>query len=452
MAPPTKDTEPALPMEPSTLSDVSMAFASPPSTQSNPHVSFILNLPSEILLNIISLCEDGDLSKLRMVNKSLCNHATETFASVRFAHLRHHLTEKSLEDLISITSNDTFATHVKSIELSTARSTRTPPWSYQELSEFSLKMNEKGDYLRSGSHIRLLSQAMLNLKRHNRLEVVLGVFDSSRNTSVIQKINSPQGHGYLDAFGGRSHTGIAPQSTMYAIAQAAKNANYPLSRLSMYARDCSHTIRDLLLSDRARVLYVDDYDPEDDESYRVKSNRVESGLSLTIARHTRDSREPIMTTQVSTHSHSRLATEGKTMYLNPRQQRFHIARCLEGLNHLANGTSYHEVVLKNLALYWDGVDEILSWKFDETLELLELSEIVIGDDDLYLDTGEGHNAKKFLERFRDQGTKIKSLKISNFIATRDGDKLELAGEEVVAQGREEVQSTFNDMIARIENW
>ncbi|KAG9530517.1 hypothetical protein KCU93_g2683, partial [Aureobasidium melanogenum] len=127
MAAPTKNTEPALPMETSTSSDVSMAFTSPPSTKSNPHVSFMLRLPSEILLIIINLCEDGVLSKLRVVNKSLCNHATETFASVRFAHLRHHLTEKSLEDLISITSNDTFATHIKSIELSTARSTRTPP-------------------------------------------------------------------------------------------------------------------------------------------------------------------------------------------------------------------------------------------------------------------------------------------------------------------------------------
>lgn len=444
------EERPASPVGPSSIAD------SARSTTVKPFTKSFDDLSPELMQMIVDACEDGDLANLRLVSKFLALHVWRTFSTTKFKHLRHHLTKQSLGDLINIVKHNSFGPTIKSIEFSTARTEDFPYHSIQDHSEFKLSINQKGnDFLRSGEHIEMLTEVFKHLKRHDRLDVVIGLFDCSTIASTKlkpQKYIIPwiRGHGYLDAFGEEGPRGTDPQSTMFAISRSAIASKYSLRHLSMRVPVDSHTVLDLTQSDRSRVLYN-----EDASEFNNWTDSLKSGLSLRIDFFDMDPARLALTVEVDTNINTRvkLRLEGKTVNENFRIQARIIRHCLVRLPYLANGTESREVIIKGLTLDWWGVEKF-QFDLDSTVELLELSEMIIGDPNP--EENEEHPALDFFRILISNATKLTTLKISylKIVKWAGGEKqtLDLAVEEVVAQGHDQVRNTYNSLMSQIENW
>lgn len=111
-------------MIPTLEKDLAGKMAAPTGTQKlTAHANIasptFLDLPLEVLYMIVALLEEEQLPSLRVISRNASNRLSDIFAKVHFAHIRHHLTKPSLEDLIGIANHATFSKYVKSIEFST---------------------------------------------------------------------------------------------------------------------------------------------------------------------------------------------------------------------------------------------------------------------------------------------------------------------------------------------
>ncbi|KAG9816523.1 hypothetical protein KCU98_g5424, partial [Aureobasidium melanogenum] len=75
----------------------------------------LVDLPTEILVEIFGHLPDKDLSTVRLVCKELCDAATPRFATVNFTERTHDVSPYSINALIKITEHPCFGNYVKDL-------------------------------------------------------------------------------------------------------------------------------------------------------------------------------------------------------------------------------------------------------------------------------------------------------------------------------------------------
>ncbi|KAH0020210.1 hypothetical protein KCU78_g6539, partial [Aureobasidium melanogenum] len=81
----------------------------------------LVDLPTEVLVEIFDHLPDKDLSTVRLVCKKLCDAATPRFAKVYFTERFHVVSPYSIDALIKITEHPIFGDFVKTVAICGAR-------------------------------------------------------------------------------------------------------------------------------------------------------------------------------------------------------------------------------------------------------------------------------------------------------------------------------------------
>ncbi|KAG9530523.1 hypothetical protein KCU93_g2685, partial [Aureobasidium melanogenum] len=415
----------------------------PPSTIADTTKSIayrsLTNLPLELLLIIVNHCKDGDLGTLRAVCKSLCASLTPTFAQLKFADLRHHLTEESLQDLNSITSHATFGPCVKSIAFSTARLELN--WYGPDRSQQGVLAKKIEKWHQTGEHVNMLANSLGHLKQHGRLDVFLGVFDCLADPDGLSGSTIPwiRGHGYAKIFD-RVPRVCDGRGTMLAISQAAKRSEYPLRRFSMLVPTHSHAFNEAVQRDKAQIFFADG------------STHLKTDLSLKIVMYEFISALPLLTSEIKTGTINHLSLTGILLPLDEWRGRCEfIESAICNLCHFSKNTAWQAIVIKNLTFQYFAADLLLEWLFHQNLEYLELSKIIL--DDAYGDSQDGNLAANFLNHFK-MHCNVKNLKVSSLTwvhkrGSEESRHLKLAEQQIVAEGQRQVQKVFDDLIAQV---
>ncbi|KAG9520827.1 hypothetical protein KCV07_g4023, partial [Aureobasidium melanogenum] len=420
-------------------------------------VTTFLDLPQEILHMITTLLDEEQLPVLRLVSKQACYRLSDLFAKVHFAHLRHHLTETSLYDLIQITKHDMFSTCVKSIEFSTARTKYPSQGSPNPL------LGEDSEFRRAGHHITMLVTVLENLSHRGNHKVSLGVFDSfwySRG-GILRPIDTASdysgtlGHGYTKSYGLKNVlTHANPHGTMFSISEATKISGYSLQRLSMTTTLRSRT-QDNLIRDSFNVLLIKG-------SNQFKSNLTFKYVVIgTFTTYRLSMQNPCLTIEVQTGLSSHLSLQGQNCASDLRNSRrvTNVGAFLRDLPLAFTDTNYQKVTLRDLQIRRECVTWLSSRTTQQPFEDLELFNMVVGvnnDADVHEPL-----AVTFLKHFKTSYS-IKVLRISNFVvvpdivaARQNGSEtqpLRLAAEEIVAKGYNQVQGILDNLIAQIFSW
>lgn len=324
---------------------------------------------------IVALLNKEQLPALRRLCKKAPNRLSDIFAKVHFAHIRHHLTKQSLEDLISITNHATFGKHVKSIKLSTMH-IKIPSGEFGLPDSLSESHDEAIKFRKSGKSVAMLTSALGNLQLHGNHKVSLGVFDNhrSRNYFALDPCTHAEslGHGYIKSYGpGEVLTDVDPCETMFAISEAAKNTRYSLQRLSITTNINTPTSNNLFIHDDAKVLL------------REGSNQFKSNLTLKhVVSDMFESRSKslyveaaCLTVEVKTGESSHLSLQGQVIKLD--QWKFARVRrtgeSLLGLPSVFFDTRYETLTLKDLQLSSRGMTSLCSKTLQKTFKCLEIS-------------------------------------------------------------------------------
>lgn len=445
MTPPTK--MPKLTKHVDISSSINSVIVKPATT--------FLDLPQEVLDMIATLLKDEQLPALRLTSKQACYSFSHIFAKVHFAHLHHHLTGSSLYDLFQITKHAMFSKYVKSVEFSTARPEFPIPRPPSESS--NILEQEASGFPCYGSNTDKLVAAIENLKHHGNRKVSLGVFDSlcRRKNDLVRAIgdsptwHSTLGHGYVKSYGAETVlVGAAPYRTMSVISRAAKISGYSLEHLSITTTNRSLTKTKLITRDLTRLL-------------KTKANQFKSELTfkyvvvkMVKTKKHHDIQRNCLTVEVQTDASSHLLLQGRPCRLDRRISRTRIERCslsLDALPAVFTETKYRNLTLKDLQLDCDGLRWLDQRTDQQTFECLNISNIATWMDGEHADRE--YSTLTFLNHFK-TNYKIKKLMFMNFYvhASFGITPLRLAAEEVVAEGYDQVQSVFDDLIAQTMVW
>lgn len=362
------------------------------------------SMPPEILREIAKLLDKDGMPKFRLLTKKTWAHTLDVFAETNFAHLRHHFTEASLQDLVYITQDDIFATHIRSIEFSTARINNPRRWIGWPKS--NPLHDEDIDFRRSGRQVAMLTTVLENLKRRKNHEVSLGVFDSICYHTIDKTLPQERivpsifGHGYQKSYGVEAVPLKAdPYGTMFAISQAAKNADYSLQHLTVTTPYNSPTQTELLETDDSQVLFVKD------------SNRFKPDLTFTntvIGAYENSHR---LTVKVQTGAINHLSLQGRAwsrVYLIHDRAKS-TKQYLKPLSRLFTGTEFQKLTFKDMQFEYSGLASMHAKIMQQTFEDLELLDVAVN---LENDVGLIEPlAVTFLKHYK-RRYNIKSLKIS----------------------------------------
>ncbi|KAH0025642.1 hypothetical protein KCU78_g4658, partial [Aureobasidium melanogenum] len=424
-----------------------------------PAITF-LDLPPEILHMITALLDEEQLPVLRLVSKQACSCLSDIFAKVHFAHLRHHLTEPSLHDLVQITSHAMFSTYVKSIEFSTARTKEPSPESSDPL------LGEDSEFRRAGNHVTMLVTVLENLSQHGNRKVSLGIFDSFYYHMVdgaptiynIETRSTLLGHGYIKSYGVENVlTSANPRGTMFAISQAAKVTGYSLQRLSLTTVAHPQTQTDLMIlitDDQANAFLIEG------------SNQFKSNLMLryvVVDMFESDPRyieAPRLTVEIQTGASSHLSLQGQTIALDEWVfgRAVCTGSCLNDLPSVFFDNRYQTVTLEDLHLKSQDLTSLCSKTMQRTVECLEISNMDVWVCEDLNDLGRTTFLNHFKRRSNIKNFRISNLTVNtNYYVIHSGDRklpqpLILAAGEIVAEGHDQVQNVFDDLIAQILTW
>ncbi|KAH0354451.1 hypothetical protein KCU81_g1514, partial [Aureobasidium melanogenum] len=416
-----------------------------------------LNLPPEILRMVAALLDKEQLPSFRLISKQIWYHCSDIFAKVHFAHLHHHLMKPSLEDLILITRNPMFSTCIKSIQFSTARN------GIQSQESQSLLDEQNSEFCWAGHHITMLTTALVNLQSHGNHKVSLGVFDSlcEDTTDLLRAFNnvSPRliilGHGYVKAYGVENVPAAAdPKGTMLAVSEAAILSGYSLNRLSLTTADHSSSQTVLIKEDHACVLHVKGAScfKSDLTLKHVVKDVVRTKSHLPVKVH-------CLSVEVQTGTVSHLSLQGQASEIDDRKlyrAALRLGDLLRQLPPVFIKTEYRKLTLKDMLLIHQGLRILCLRTMKQNFECLEIRNVNvwIGRDVNDLRA----SAFTFLNHFK-KSFDIRHLKISNLIvhggfriSHQYPQPLTLASEEIIAEGYDQVQGAFDDLIAQTLAW
>ncbi|KAK6008258.1 hypothetical protein QM012_000161 [Aureobasidium pullulans] len=427
-------------------------------TKSSKGAITLLDLPKEILDMIANLLSERQLPELRLISKHAWLCLSDNFAKVKFAHLRHHFTEPSLQDLVHITSHPTFSKCVKSIEFSTARTKNPSNWRIVPGIPNPLP-GEDCEFRQNGTHINMLVTVLENLKHNANHKVSLGVFDSfnhrmlseSKQTEHVLTLSKLLGHGYVKSYGEKNVlTGTNPYGTMFAVSRATEISGYSLQRISITSTVSSRTESALTRDRQSNVLLqrgTNQFKPNLTFKLVLVSPSIMGHYSM---------QNPYLALEVQTSASSHLSLESQNSApeFGPFQEFTDVGYYLSGLSLAFTETKYQKFTLKNLQIRLPAVTWLSSRMMKQPFEDLDFSGVILGVK--YDANSHKSLAITFLNHFKENHN-IKTLRIANLVlvmdtlAARENDyqSLRLGAREIVAEGRGQVQSVLKDLIAQI---
>ncbi|THW12558.1 hypothetical protein D6D23_07858 [Aureobasidium pullulans] len=404
--------------------------------------SLYFKLPIEIFVMIALLCDAEDLASLRLVCKHFCVYTTEKFGQIRLSSLRHHLTKPSLEDLIAITAHHCFGSHVKSIELATARLNYVSRWRvFQEEDD-----EEDGEFRASGEHIDMLTKALENLKTHGNQDVALGVFDQCTTTSYsndpdFEIIN--KGHGYKASYGSAILTSSDAYGTMQALAKATELSKFPFKHISIHLNPNSMTRRELIENNNSTM-------------FELSSDSFKPDLVINMVMHDPYTvKGQIFAIRFETGSNAQVLIEGSSWsdYKSKPYSDSHLYSCVMSVGGVLQHNKFKHLTIQNMTFELRQLMSFLAIIHGQEFQYLKISHLTIWDGDMNPDGGDLgiHLLHQFKRRLSIVTLDISNLNLINGEAA-DMKGRRFARERITAQGVDKVQQAFADLMSIVQSW
>ncbi|KAG9563793.1 hypothetical protein KCU71_g3363, partial [Aureobasidium melanogenum] len=130
----------------------------------------LVDLPTEVLLEIFKHVPDEDLLSARLVCKQLCDAATPRFAKVNFTERFHVVSPYSINALVDITEHPVFSKYVEVVAISSARRIVGPHGfriSRLCMVEEASPTTYDNAYVKTGRFARRMERVFGNLRSHS---------------------------------------------------------------------------------------------------------------------------------------------------------------------------------------------------------------------------------------------------------------------------------------------
>lgn len=139
----------------------------------------LVDLPTEVLVEIFNLVPDKDLLTARLICKKLCDAATPRFAMVNFTQSFHVVSPYSINALVDITEHPVFGKYVKTVGIYSARRTNILDGTFEgpgtnEQYDHDLFLNA---YVKTRRFARRMERVFRNIKSHSN-PVHIGIYDN----------------------------------------------------------------------------------------------------------------------------------------------------------------------------------------------------------------------------------------------------------------------------------
>lgn len=231
------------------------------SSITTPDKPYIEALPDEIFCMIAAACEAGDLSKLRLTNKTFCRISNKYFGEQCLASRRFIFTEHSLEGLIELTAHEIFGPCIRNLTFGTASLYSRSKHSRDSVDSYEHHYAKAQlDFLLADLHVKYLCRALRNLKKLGNMSVVLGIYDDILGEGDDYPDYTESLETYRPAYGSAASYGpYMPNhrdtaKSLRSIIRATELSSYPVTHLDF---DVSMLEMGLILKDeKLRPLLV----------------------------------------------------------------------------------------------------------------------------------------------------------------------------------------------------
>jgi hypothetical protein len=198
----------------------------------------LLELPTEVLVQICKVTEAQDLPILRQVCKRLSDVATPRFAMVNFTETVHVVSPYSIDTLVNITEHAVFGDYVQAVAICSARRTNmSGTIKPVNTNNQSLCLNA---YIKTRRFARRMERIFNNIKsRHG--SVTISIYDNpGREGFGVNPIIKFTPSMVMRCYGWTQLSGSDPTSITYRTAEtleetiyAARRARCPIKRLKI---------------------------------------------------------------------------------------------------------------------------------------------------------------------------------------------------------------------------
>ncbi|KAG9531194.1 hypothetical protein KCU93_g2002, partial [Aureobasidium melanogenum] len=160
----------------------------------------LVDLPTEVLVEIFDHLPNKDLSTVRLVCNELCNAVTPRFAKVYFTEGFHVVSPYSINALVDITEHPVLGGYVKTVAICAARRTNVETSSCFAIVDEADRDAYIDAYVKTGRFARRMERVFSNIRSCSG-HVVIKIFDepgvSSLDGRVIMESQRLRGcHGY----------------------------------------------------------------------------------------------------------------------------------------------------------------------------------------------------------------------------------------------------------------
>ncbi|KAG9951427.1 hypothetical protein KCU85_g2795, partial [Aureobasidium melanogenum] len=201
----------------------------------------LIDLPTEVLVEIFNHLPEKDISTVRLVCKKLCDAATPRFAKVNFTERIHVVSPYSIDKLVSIAEHPIYGQCVKVVSIASARrikKTEDPDW----LWAFTTNEKNRGlyfnAYVKTGRFSRRMERVSRNLRSRSgpiaiRICDNTGIGDSAEVGLFGHEVPK-RCCGWMQLYQSPStHIGYQTVETLEQTIYAARRARCPVNSLTI---------------------------------------------------------------------------------------------------------------------------------------------------------------------------------------------------------------------------
>ncbi|KAH0371417.1 hypothetical protein KCU65_g1982, partial [Aureobasidium melanogenum] len=195
----------------------------------------LVDLPTEVLVEIFDHVPGEDLSTVRLICKKLCDITTPRFATVNFTERSHVVSPYSIDALLKITEHPVFGECVKTVAICAARRTNVETCGRFAVVDETDRNAYLDAYVKTGRFTRRVERVFGNIRNRSGL-VAIDIYDDPSSDGRVMlggKCLVPlRCHGYSRLTESGSKT-IAYQmvKTLEHTIYAARRARCPVKRL-----------------------------------------------------------------------------------------------------------------------------------------------------------------------------------------------------------------------------
>jgi hypothetical protein len=207
---------------------------------------------------VVFECESTDMKNLRLVSKLMHQISTAPFARKYFSRRRFLLTQPSMKALLDITANPTFGPYLTCITFGTYRLTRSleleSPFSMDDARHYTHHSGIESKhraFVDCNEHVRMLTRALENLKKCQNTGVALGIYDDIHDGEFRRR-----GYALKASYQGCCDFEPYASTALDAVLTACLDSQYPLKALKLFLSKHSDSLDGLTLPNRVLELFV----------------------------------------------------------------------------------------------------------------------------------------------------------------------------------------------------